>query len=48
MTKKTTRKKSAKRRATAVSIGQQLTIRGMIIGSLGAVILTTSSMYVAL
>ena len=32
----------------AVSFKEQLTVRGMIIGVIGAVILTMSSMYVAL
>ena len=32
----------------AVSIGEQLTLRGILIGALGSVVITTSSMYVAL
>ncbi len=41
-------KQKAKIKAQPLPFNAQLTVRGMIIGGLGAVILTTSSMYVAL
>jgi putative OPT family oligopeptide transporter len=44
----TQKRKSKAHKAQSLSLKNQLTVRGMIIGGLGAVILTTSSMYVAL
>ncbi|HRV33084.1 MAG TPA: OPT/YSL family transporter, partial [Anaerovoracaceae bacterium] len=44
----TQKRKSKAHETQSISLKNQLTVRGMIIGGLGAVILTTSSMYVAL